>query len=441
MLFRSELLGLAAAIEARSEHPLARAICEYAAGQAGAESSGKTLGQPASKSGGQASGVQMHAPSITGYTQIAGGGISCQMDGIEALAGNAHLMGDRGVLLGECDKQAEALAAKGATPLFFSRGGMMQGIVALSDVPKPDSADALVELHAMGIASVMLTGDNRRTAEAIQRQVGADSVIADVLPADKEREVRLLEQSGAVAMVGDGINDAPALARADVGIAVGAGTDVAMESADAVLMRSDLMDVVAMIQLSRATMRNIHQNLFWALFYNAACIPIAAGVLAGIGVVLNPMIAAAAMSLSSICVVSNALRLRAWKPRFVTAASTTGQGSDDATGAAVQGIESGTGTAVQGSDTELVSSSLPSVGSSIQDDQKEAGMNKMLNVEGMMCEHCVAHVKQALEAVDGVTGAEVDLDAKQATVGLSADVSDETLIAAVDDAGYEASVK
>lgn len=317
----------------------------------------------------------------------------------------------------------------------------MQGIVALSDVPKPDSADALVELHAMGIASVMLTGDNRRTAEAIQRQVGADSVIADVLPADKEREVRLLEQSGTVAMVGDGINDAPALARADVGIAVGAGTDVAMESADAVLMRSDLMDVVAMIQLSRATMRNIHQNLFWALFYNAACIPIAAGVLAGIGVVLNPMIAAAAMSLSSICVVSNALRLRAWKPRFVTAASTTGQGSDDATGAAVQGIESGTGTAVQGSDTELVSSSLPSVGSSIQDDQKEAGMNKMLNVEGMMCEHCVAHVKQALEAVDGVTGAEVDLDAKQATVGLSADVSDETLIAAVDDAGYEASVK
>ncbi len=285
-----QLLELAVTIEQRSEHPLARAICAHVP-DADALAAEHDLFE---------------------FKQVPGEGVLCDIDGDECLAGNERMMHNHGIELGDAAEQAARLAEKGATPLFFAAGGMFAGIIALSDVPKPSSARALAELKAMGISTVMLTGDNRRTAEAVRDQVGADDVIADVLPADKEQKVRELSEHGTVAMVGDGINDAPALARADVGIAVGAGTDVAIESADAVLIRNDLEDVPAMIQ------RNAKQTLFWALFDKAVSIPDAAGVFSHLGVNLNPMIAAAAMSCSSVFVVSNALRLRSWKPDFVT---------------------------------------------------------------------------------------------------------------------------
>jgi Cu2+-exporting ATPase len=292
------LLELAATIESRSEHPLARAICKHA---------------------GNASEIA-EAHDVFSFEQVPGEGLHADIDDSDCLAGNARMMQANDIGLGPLEAEAVRLADDGATPLYFACDGQLLGIIALSDVPKPTSRQALAELAAMGVGTVMLTGDNAQTARAIQRQVGADSVIADVLPQDKERQIQKLAAQGGVAMVGDGINDAPALARANVGIAVGTGTDVAIESADAVLMRSNLMDVPAMLQLSRATMRNIKQNLFWALFYNAVCIPIAMGALAPLGVTLNPMIAAAAMSCSSVCVVANALRLRTWKPTFVTKA-------------------------------------------------------------------------------------------------------------------------
>ena len=291
--------------------------------------------------------------------------------------------------------------------MFFSQDGELLGIVAVADTVKPSSAAALVVLKGMGIRTVMLTGDNERTAAAIQREVGADEVIAGVLPDGKEREIRRLAEQGRVAMVGDGINDAPALARADVGIAIGAGTDVAIESADIVLMRSDLLDVPVSIQLSRATLRNIKQNLFWALVYNAVCIPVAAGALSFMGLNLNPMIAAAAMSLSSVCVVTNALRLRGWKPDLPAVPS------DAPASAPIDSTESD------------------------NPNEKESTMEKTLNVEGMMCQHCVAHVKRALEGVAGVEEAVVDLDAGTATAKLAHDVPEDVLAAAIVEAGYE----
>ena len=291
--------------------------------------------------------------------------------------------------------------------MFFAQDGELLGIVAVADTVKPSSAAALAVLKGMGIRTVMLTGDNERTAAAIQREVGADEVIAGVLPDGKEREIRRLAEQGRVAMVGDGINDAPALARADVGIAIGAGTDVAIESADIVLMRSDLLDVPVSIQLSRATLRNIKQNLFWALVYNAVCIPVAAGALSFMGLNLNPMIAAAAMSLSSVCVVTNALRLRGWKPDLPAAPS------DAPASAPIDSTESD------------------------NPNEKESTMEKTLNVEGMMCQHCVAHVKRALEGVEGVEEAVVDLDAGTATAKLAHDVPEDVLAAAIVEAGYE----
>ena len=313
----------------------------------------------------------------------------------------------RNVAVGAFAEEAQRQADMGKTPLFFAQDGELLGVIAVADTVKPSSAAALATLSAMGIRTVMLTGDNERTAAAIQREVGADEVIAGVLPDGKEREIRRLSEQGRVAMVGDGINDAPALARADVGIAIGAGTDVAIESADIVLMKSDLLDVPASIQLSRATLRNIKQNLFWALVYNAVCIPVAAGALSFMGLNLNPMIAAAAKSLSSVCVVSNALRLRGWKPNLPSAAM-------DAPASAP------------------IDSTVPS-----EPNEKETVMEKTLNVEGMMCQHCVAHVKKALEGVEGVEEAVVDLDAGTATAKLARDVPEETLAAAVVEAGYE----
>ncbi len=388
------LLATALAVEHLSEHPLARAVCGFA----------------------QARGTAADA-RIEGFMQVPGEGLSATVDGAAVLAGNLRMMEARGVDAGEMGARARRLADDGKTPLFFAADGRLLGVIAVADTVKPTSRAAVAELSAMGIRTVMLTGDNERTAAAIQREVGADEVIAGVLPEGKEREIRRLAQGGRVAMVGDGINDAPALARADIGIAIGAGTDVAIESADVVLMRSDLMDVPAAIQLSRATLRNIKQNLFWALVYNAVCIPVAAGALAFAGVNLNPMIAAAAMSLSSVCVVSNALRLRGWQPRFTAAAPPAARPSTLAAGEESGGKEIEGGAAAPAG--------------------KEIVMEKVLHVEGMMCQHCVARVKKALEAVDGVKEAVVDLDAKPAVARLAREVDDATLKAAVEEQDYE----
>ena len=289
-----DLLMLAYGLEKKSEHPLAGAICEYAAAN------------------------DSDQLPIKDFRQVPGRGLVGTTEGAEALGGNAAMMADAGIVPGALSAHAEKLAQEGKTPLFFAWGGQLLGLIAVADQVKPTSATAVRELEAMGVRTIMLTGDNERTAGAIQRQVGVDAVVAGVLPDGKDAEIRKLAEAGKVAMVGDGVNDAPALARADVGIAIGAGTDVAIESADMVLVRNDLMDVAAAIQLSRATMRNIKQNLFWALFYNVICIPVAAGVLSPFGITLTPDIAAAAMSLSSIFVVTNALRLRAWQPKWTT---------------------------------------------------------------------------------------------------------------------------
>ena len=291
---QGDLLMLAYGLEKKSEHPLARAICEYAASHGSDQL------------------------PVKDFKQVPGRGLSGVTEGAEALGGNAAMIREAGIDLGELEGRAEELAQQGKTPLFFAWGGQLLGLIAIADQVKPTSASAVRELAALGVRTVMLTGDNERTAVAIQQQVGVDEVVAGVLPDGKDAEIRRLAADGKVAMVGDGVNDAPALARADVGIAIGAGTDVAIESADMVLVRNDLLDVAAGIQLSRATMRNIKQNLFWALFYNVICIPVAAGALSPLGITLTPDIAAAAMSFSSIFVVTNALRLRAWKPKWET---------------------------------------------------------------------------------------------------------------------------
>ena len=377
------LLELAVSVEGRSEHPLARAVCAYARER------------------------KVYPLLVEDFRQIPGEGVAALVDDHPSLAGNLRMMEARGIETGTFAEAARRLADEGKTPLFFAQDGELLGIVAVADTVKPSSAAALAVLKGMGIRTVMLTGDNERTAAAIQREVGADEVIAGVLPDGKEREIRRLAEQGRVAMVGDGINDAPALARADVGIAIGAGTDVAIESADIVLMRNDLLDVPASIQLSRATLRNIKQNLFWALVYNAVCIPVAAGALSFMGLNLNPMIAAAAMSLSSVCVVTNALRLRGWKPDLPAAPS------DAPASAPIDSTESD------------------------NPNEKESTMEKTLNVEGMMCQHCVAHVKRALESVEGVEEAVVDLDAGTATAKLAHDVPEDVLAAAIVEAGYE----
>ena len=380
---KERLLELAVSVEGRSEHPLARAVCAYARER------------------------KVYPLLVEDFRQIPGEGVAALVDDRPSLAGNLRMMEARGIETGTFAEAARRLADEGKTPLFFAQDGELLGIVAVADTVKPSSAAALAVLKGMGIRTVMLTGDNERTAAAIQREVGADEVIAGVLPDGKEREIRRLAEQGRVAMVGDGINDAPALARADVGIAIGAGTDVAIESADIVLMRNDLLDVPASIQLSRATLRNIKQNLFWALVYNAVCIPVAAGALSFMGLNLNPMIAAAAMSLSSVCVVTNALRLRGWKPDLPAAPS------DAPASAPIDSTESD------------------------NPNEKESTMEKTLNVEGMMCQHCVAHVKRALEGVEGVEEAVVDLDAGTATAKLAHDVPEDVLAAAIVEAGYE----
>ena len=393
-----ELIALAAAVEARSEHPLAQAVCTYAAGNGIAP-----------------------AGEVSAFEQVPGEGVHATVDGAEMLIGNLRMMENRGVAIADASKLAEKHANEGATPLLVARNSELLGIIAVADTVKASSPRAIRELGAMGIESVMLTGDNERTAAAIQQQAGLTRVVADMLPGDKEREVAKLCETGRTVMVGDGVNDAPALARADVGMAIGNGTDIAIESADMVLMRSDLMDVVSAIQLSRRTLRTIKQNLFWALIYNVICIPIAAGIFAWAGLTINPMIAAAAMGLSSIFVVSNALRMRGWKPRFVTAESGF---------AAAMAQETARSEHTTESFTQQVNHKSV--------EEKDAVMEKTLNVTGMMCQNCVRHVKNALEGVDGVASAEVSLENNSAVVQLETDVADDVLIAAIVEEGYEA---
>ena len=396
---QAELVRVAAALERKSEHPLAEAVCAY-------------VDEVCPGADGDA--------CVEGFEQVAGGGLAGTVDGRRVLAGNARLMEKNGVGLGAFAQRADALAAEAKTPLFFGADGRVLGLVAVADPVKPTSAEAVSRLRALGAKTLLLTGDARLTAEAVARKVGVDEVVAGVLPSQKELRVRELQRAGhRVAMVGDGINDAPALARADVGIAIGAGTDVAIGSADVVLMRSDPADVALAMELSRATMRNIRQNLFWALFYNSICIPVAAGVLVPWGITLNPMIGAAAMGFSSVFVVGNALRLRTWKPSERKGREATPAAAPAVTVTETR-AEAGTEAATQ--------------------PEGRTTMEKKLNVEGMMCQHCVAHVKAALEGVEGVGEVTVDLDAGTATAACAEGVTDEALVAAVKGAGYEASV-
>ena len=382
-----ELLCAAASLEKPSGHPLADAIVQEAARRS------------------------IPLCDVSDFTTVSGGGVQAVLDGNTLYAGNDRYMELIGAGASVLRSAAEELAAQGKTPLYFAEGHRLLGVVAVADVVKPDSAAAIAALRRGGCEVVLLTGDNQRTAEAIARQVGVDRVIAQVLPQDKARCIRELQKEGRlVAMVGDGVNDAPALVTADVGLAIGAGTDVAIESADVVLMRSSLMDIVDAAALSRAALRNIRQNLFWAFFYNAIGIPVAAGVLyPALQITLNPMIAAAAMSLSSVCVVSNALRLRGWKGARPDAPAPADKS------AAL-------------TDAPNVITAAPAA------QQEESAMKKTLTIEGMMCAHCAAHVEKALNALPGVT-AQVDLAGKTAVVTGSA--GDEALKQAVADAGYQ----
>lgn len=377
----SYLLQVAATLEKPSEHPLADAIVE------------------------KANQLGLTFLETTDFKAISGRGISAQIGGKVCLAGNLAFMEENFISTSELSAQSDALANNGKTPLYFAEDGKLIGLIAVADVVKPTSRNAIHELEQMGIEVVMLTGDNRKTAETIQRQLGISRIVAEVLPQDKEREVRAIQESGkVVAMVGDGINDAPALVRADVGIAIGAGTDVAIESADIVLMKSDLMDVVTAIQLSKAVIRNIKMNLFWAFFYNSIGIPLAAGVFYSIlNWKLNPMFAAAAMSLSSVCVVTNALRLKLFRPKYATPISEPAA-----------------------PESEILQ---------IEEDDT---MKKIVKVEGMHCQHCQATVEKVLSGLQGVSSAKVDLDKKTATVSLESDISDDVLMQTVNDAGFQA---
>ena len=369
------LLTMAASLEGSSEHPLAAAILEKA--------------------------QSLPRLAVTDFTAVHGRGVRAALDGELCLGGNLAMLREAGIDPLDLSQTADALAAQGKTALYFASEAQKQplGLIAVADTPKPTSRDAVAAFRELGLDVVMLTGDNQRTAQAIGQELGVTQVLAEVLPQDKERKVFQLQQEGKrVAMIGDGINDAPALARADVGLAIGAGTDVALESADIVLMKSDLLDAAAAVELSRATIRNIKQNLFWAFFYNTLGIPLAAGVFVGLGLLnwrLDPMFAAAAMSLSSVTVVSNALRLRFFKSKFQTEPKSEMQ----------QG-----GTTV---------------------------MNKTMKIEGMMCAHCTGRVEKALAAIDGVDKVEMSLEGKSAALTLSKDVDNQVLTGAVTEAGYE----
>ena len=403
-----EFLAVAAGLEAKSEHPLAEAIMEFASARGAV---------PA---------------AVENFRSIPGKGVEGSIGGRMYIAGNQRLMEERHISLANVQKRLETLADEGKTPMIFADDAGVLGMISVADVVKPTSREAVRQLKAMGIHVVMLTGDNRRTAEAIRRQMDIDKVIAEVLPQDKEREIAALQKEGkTVAMIGDGVNDAPALARADVGIAIGAGTDVAIESADVVLMKNDLLDVVTAIRLSKAVIRNIKQNLFWAFFYNVLGIPVAAGVYyTALGLKLNPMIGAAAMSLSSVFVVTNALRLRRFKTSKAEAETqdmTRVPEAEIVAGAEAEHVR------INEADSALTRQNQ---GATIKENHKVDTNMITMKIEGMMCAHCKAAVEKALNAVDGVKAA-VDLEAKTASVDAPADIDKEVLKKAVEDAGYE----
>ena len=390
----TELLTLAAALESRSEHPLAKAVLADAEAKA------------------------ITSPEVTDFAALPGNGLAAKLDGMDIYAGNAAFIQTKLTLPAALAQQAEKLAAEGKTPLFFGGAGRLLGVIAVADTIKEDSPEAIRQLQNMGIRVVMLTGDNQRTADAIGRQAGVDEVIAGVLPDGKEAVIRQLQASGKVAMVGDGINDAPALTRADTGIAIGAGTDVAIDAADVVLMNSKLSDVPAAIRLSRATLRNIHENLFWAFIYNIIGIPLAAGLFIPFGLTLNPMFGAAAMSLSSFCVVSNALRLNLFDLHSTRHDHKTASPAAAPVQSAAENNKK--------SDVEA-----PEVKT------EDNTMKKTLKVEGMMCGHCEARVKKALEALPEVDEAVVSHEAGTAIVTLNAEVADDVLKNAVEAQDYK----
>ena len=390
----TELLTLAAALESRSEHPLAKAVL------ADAETKAIT------------------PPEVTDFAALPGNGLTAKLNGMDIYAGNAAFIQTKLTLPAALAQQAEKLASEGKTPLFFGGAGRLLGVIAVADTIKEDSPEAIRQLQNMGIRVVMLTGDNQRTADAIGRQAGVDEVIAGVLPDGKEAVIRQLQASGKVAMVGDGINDAPALTRADTGIAIGAGTDVAIDAADVVLMNSKLSDVPAAIRLSRATLRNIHENLFWAFIYNIIGIPLAAGLFIPFGLTLNPMFGAAAMSLSSFCVVSNALRLNLFDLHSTRHDHKTASPAAAPVQSAAENNKK--------SDAEA-----PEVKT------EDHTMKKTLKVEGMMCGHCEARVKKALEALPEVDEAVVSHEAGTAIVTLNAEVADDVLKNAVEAQDYK----
>ena len=390
----TELLTLAAALESRSEHPLAKAVLADAEAKA------------------------ITPPEVTDFAALPGNGLAAKLDGMDIYAGNAAFIQTKLTLPAALAQQAEKLASEGKTPLFFGGAGRLLGVIAVADTIKEDSPEAIRQLQNMGIRVVMLTGDNQRTADAIGRQAGVDEVIAGVLPDGKEAVIRQLQASGKVAMVGDGINDAPALTRADTGIAIGAGTDVAIDAADVVLMNSKLSDVPAAIRLSRATLRNIHENLFWAFIYNIIGIPLAAGLFIPFGLTLNPMFGAAAMSLSSFCVVSNALRLNLFDLHSTRHDHKTASPAAAPVQSAAENNKK--------SDAEA-----PEVKT------EDNTMKKTLKVEGMMCGHCEARVKKALEALPEVDEAVVSHEADTAIVTLNAEVADDVLKNAVEAQDYK----
>jgi len=389
-----EMLKIAASAEKSSEHPLADAVVE------------------------EAKNRNLDLYDVKNFEAIPGQGLEATVNNKKYYIGNLRLVNEKKININDFEEKSTKLADEGKTPLYFADEQNVLGIIAVADVVKPTSQKAIKEFEAMGIEVVMLTGDNKKTAEAIRRQLGITRAVAEVLPQDKEREIRKIQEQGRkVAMIGDGINDAPALARADVGIAIGAGTDVAIESADVVLIRSDLLDAVTAVQLSKSTIRNIKQNLFWAFIYNTIGIPLAAGVFFNLlNWKLNPMFAAGAMSLSSVSVVSNALRLKFFKPVRMT-----------------EEQEKVTGAINNSDDSKVINKDL----SNINNINGGKEMKKVLIVEGMSCGHCKAAVEKALKSVDGVENAVVDLSNKTADVTLTKEVSNETLSKAVTDAGYD----
>lgn len=459
-LDEENFLKIAGSLEKNSQHPLASAIINYA----------------------QENDIDLE--EITNFNSVSGRGLNGEIAGNKYLAGNLEYMLEEKIDLRDFKKKAEELAGEGKTSMYFANESEVMGIISVKDLPKESSKDAIKLLRDMGKKIIMLTGDNEKTAEAIADEIGVDQTLAGLLPQDKNKEIDKIQKSGKkVLMIGDGINDAPSLAKADIGMAIGHGTDVAIESSDVVLMRSDLLDVVSALELSKATIKNIKQNLFWAFFYNTIGIPLAAGLLfPAFGIKLSPMFAAFAMSMSSVFVVNNALRLRRFKPRGVKRSLEEAKPSSEKknikeenlieknekrTKIKVEGMTCGhcekrvadalekTGKAKdvvanhenssvefidQGLSPEEIENAIEEAGYKIIKNKGEDNMEKILNVEGMSCNHCTATVKKALEGLDGVKEADVSLEGKNAKVELDKDVADEALVKAVEDAGYTAKI-